>query len=103
VIHHTPIGFGYVAGSSFKSTVLILFVGKRGVIIKQGGAKKVEKINFRKIIDRGLVVGLALIAVTAICYTGGTVLAITHMQPFNQCDMCGECDTNACDRVVANR
>jgi hypothetical protein len=51
-----------------------------------------KKSNLGKIIDQGVVVVIALIVAAAISYTGGTVMAITHMQPFQQCDICDACD-----------
>jgi len=47
-----------------------------------------KKINFKNIIDQGLVVVIALIIAAGISFTGGTVIAIAHLQPFHQCDMC---------------
>jgi hypothetical protein len=51
-----------------------------------------KKSNLGKIIDQGVVVVIALIVAAAISYTGGTVMAITHMQPFQQCDICDAFD-----------
>jgi hypothetical protein len=60
-------------------------------VISRGG-QNMKKSNLGKIIDQGVVVVIALIVAAAISYTGGTVMAITHMQPFQQCDICDACD-----------
>jgi len=57
-----------------------------------------KNIDIKHIIDQGLVVVLALIIAAIISYTGGSVLAIAHMQPFHQCIICDVCDADSCER-----
>ena len=52
------------------------------------------------IIDQGLVVVIALIVAACISFTGGTVMAIAHMQPFQQCDICDGCDAGTAERMM---
>lgn len=59
-----------------------------------------KKSNLGNIIDQGVVVVIALIVAAAISFTGGTVMAIAHMQPFQQCDICDACDVSNCEMRV---
>jgi hypothetical protein len=61
-----------------------------------------KNTSLRKIIDQGLVVILALIIAAIISFTGGTVMAIVHMQPFRQCEICDACNAGPCERVVSS-
>ena len=59
-----------------------------------------KKTGLGNIIDRGLVAVIILISAAAISYAGGTVLAIAHMRPFHQCNICDVCVTGQCENIA---
>lgn len=60
-----------------------------------------KKREVRHIIDQGLVVAIALVIAAAISFTGGTVLAIAHLQPFHHCNICDTCNAGIDKNMVA--
>jgi len=68
---------------------------------QQKGGRAMKKIGLRNIIDRCLVAIIVLVIAAAISFTGGTVLAISHVRPFHHCIICNASDTGSCEKMVA--